>query len=137
MISWRLVVVAGVISLCAVSATAQEGVGRRAGEKVDQAVERLREEAKDVAGQMREGFVDARAMVERMGVTGRVYVRLHWDKALQDASISVDVAKDGRTTLRGTVASEEAKTKAAQLADDTIGVQRVVDELKVEASSAR
>ena len=65
-------------------------------------------------------------------MVGRVYARLHWDKALYVASISVDVGKDGNTTLRGTVADERAKAKAEQLTGDTVGVQRVVNELKIQ-----
>jgi len=65
-------------------------------------------------------------------VEGRVYARLHWDKALQDASISVDVGKDGLATLHGTVPNEATKAKAEQLADDTVGVQRVANELSIQ-----
>ena len=66
-----------------------------------------------------------------MGVEGRVYARLHWDKALYGASISVDAGKDARITLRGTVLDAKARAKAEQLAGDTVGVQRVVNELKI------
>jgi hypothetical protein len=137
---WRFAAVGSVMCLClgvAVSAAAQQGEGERIGEKVDQAIGRLREEGKDLAGRVREGFEEARATVDRMSEVGRVYARLHWDKALQNASISVDVGKDGLATLRGTVPNEEAKTKASQLAGDTVGVKRVANDLKVEPAPAR
>jgi hypothetical protein len=57
-------------------------------------VGRLREGAKDVAGRVREEFEAARASVDRLSVQGRVYARLCWDKALNNAAISVDVGKD-------------------------------------------
>lgn len=121
----------------AVAVQGQEGTGERVGKKADQAFEQLREDAKDVAGQIKKGFEKARAMVDRLGVEGRVYARLHWDKALNNASISVDVGKDGTTTLRGTVADLTAKAKAEQLTGDTVGVQRVVDELAVQLPAAK
>jgi osmotically-inducible protein OsmY len=121
-------------ALCLVTgaASAQEGTGEQAGKKVDEAIERLREGAKDVAGRVREGFEEARRKVDRLNVAGRVYARLHWDKALQDASISVDVGKDGLATLHGTVPNEQAKAKAEQLANDTVGVERVVNEMNIQ-----
>ena len=115
----------------------QEGTGQQIGKQVDQAVERLREGAKDVASKVREEFEAARASVDRLSVAGRVYARLHWDKALHNASISVEVRKDGSTTLRGTVPSEKAKVKAGQITDDTVGVERVVNELKVQTPATR
>jgi hyperosmotically inducible periplasmic protein len=72
-----------------------------------------------------------------MGVQARVYARLHWDKALNDAAISVEVQKGGLITLRGTVADRSAKTKAAELTRDTVGVERVVDDLKIVPAPRR
>lgn len=130
-----LVLAAGTIALVAMAPLpAQEGTGRRIGDKVDQAIERLREGTKDVADRVREEFEEARAKVDRMGVAGRVYARLHWDKALQDVSLSVDVGKTRVTILHGTVRSEAAKTRAGQLTIDTVGVQQVVNDLQVEPS---
>jgi osmotically-inducible protein OsmY len=94
----------------------------------------IREGAKDVANQLEEGFEKVRASVDRMSVAGRVYARLRWDKALNNASISVDVSKDGVTTLHGTVGNEAAKKKAEDLARDTVGVDRVTNELEVVAA---
>ncbi len=128
-----------VVVLCfmAVGVQGQEGTGERIGKKADQAIDQLREEAKDVAGQIKTGFEKARALVDRLGVEGRVYARLHWDKTLNNAAISVDVGKDGTTTLRGTVSDDRAKAKAEQLAGDTVGVQRVLNNLAVEPPAAK
>ncbi len=135
MISWRGTgAVLGVMVLAASAVAAEESVGERVGKRVDRAIDRLREEAKDVESRVVEGFEKARAAVDRMGVAARVYARVHWDKALTASSISVDVEKDGVATLRGSVASEAAKAKAAELTRDTVGVERVVNELRVEAA---
>ena len=66
-----------------------------------------------------------------MGVQSRVYSRLHWDKDLNDAKIDLEF-KDGTATLRGTVKTVKAKAKAVELARDTVGVDRVVDQLTIE-----
>jgi osmotically-inducible protein OsmY len=97
----------------------------------------LREEAKDVAGQIREGLERARATVEQLGVAGRVYARLRWDKALSGAAISVDVPKDGLAVLRGTVPNEAAMKKAVELAFETVGVEQVRNDLRVAQAAAR
>jgi osmotically-inducible protein OsmY len=132
---WRIITTGSLITLCllaAVASQSQETTGQRIGEKVDEAIGRFREGATDVAGQVRKAWEEARTKVEHLGVEGRVYARLHWDKALHDASISVEVSKDGGTTLRGTVPNAQAKVKAEQLAGDTVGVERVVNELAVQ-----
>jgi osmotically-inducible protein OsmY len=94
-------------------------------------------EAKDVVNQIREGFERAVAAIEQLGVAGRVYARLRWDKALSGASVSVDVPKEGLVVLRGTVPNEAAIRKAVELAYDTMGVERVTSELRVTHAAAR
>jgi osmotically-inducible protein OsmY len=59
-----------------------------------------------------------------------VYGRLHWDKALSDASIELSVSS-GVVTLRGAVPDTAAKAKAVTLAAETVGVTQVIDELMV------
>jgi osmotically-inducible protein OsmY len=137
---WRFMMTGSLVVVClcaAIDAQAQEGTGERIGDKVDRAIGQLREGAKDVADWVREGFEEARVAVDRLSVVGRVYARLHWDKTLHDAAISVDVDKEGNTTLRGAVPNEEAKVKAVQLAGDTVGVQRVTSELSIASHPAQ
>jgi len=69
-----------------------------------------------------------------MGVQTRVYSRLHWDKNLGDARIDIEV-KNGTAILRGAVKTLQAKTRALELARDTIGVARVDDHLTIDAVS--
>jgi len=91
----------------------------------------IREDGKGVAGQIRAGFEEARAMIDRMGVAGRVYARLRWDKALVGGSIAIDVDRGGLSSVRGTAPTETAKAKAIELTRQTIGVENVRDELEV------
>ncbi|WP_164103196.1 BON domain-containing protein [Candidatus Laterigemmans baculatus] len=104
----------------------QQGLGERLGEQFDQGLNRLRTE-------VREGWESLRSTVDRMGVQGRVYSRLRWDKQLADLKIEVDVVEGGIVTLRGQVSDAEAQKKAVGLASDTVGVTRVIDELRVLA----
>jgi len=107
--------------LCATFAVkGEDSIGEKIGRTVDQAVD-----------QMRQGYEEARKAVDRLSIEGRVYARLHWDKALHDASISVDVGNDGVATIRGSVPNEPAKAKAEHLTNDTVGVQRVLNELQI------
>ena len=105
---------------------AQQGLGERIGQQLDQGLDRL-------GDQLREGWESLRKTVDRMGVQGRVYSRLRWDKHIATAEIDVDVDADeeGTVALRGVLPSAQAKQKAVQLAQDTVGVNRVIDELRV------
>ena len=76
-------------------------------------------------------FEDVRGSVERLSVVGRVYARIHWDKALNNWSISGDVSKDGNIMLeRGTVPDRRPRRKPTPLPEEhRVGVQTVVNEL--------
>jgi hypothetical protein len=92
-----LILTCVLVALCACETRvrAQEATKGRAGEKIDQAVGRIEEGAKDIADQFRQGFEKIRQWVDHMSVAARVYARLRWDKSLTDASVSVDVGQDG------------------------------------------
>lgn len=125
-----LVAPIGALAFMACAAFAQAGEPT-IGDRVDQAISKIRSGASEAADRVREGFARVRGEVDELGVEGRVYARLRWDKGLQGASISVEVEREGRTTLTGTAPSEAAKGKAAQLAADTVGVGQVVNALRV------
>jgi osmotically-inducible protein OsmY len=107
-------------------ARAQEGIGEQLSDKLNRGVNRLSEE-------LRAGWAEVRAAVDKLGVQGRVYGRLHWDKDLADATLDIDVQEDHIVVLKGSVPSQSAKAKAVQLTKDTIGVREVVDKLAVPA----
>ncbi len=130
-------VLAAILLCIPVAAGGEDNTGEQIGRKVDRAVDKLGEGAKDVMNQVRRGFEEARNAVDRLSIEGRVYARLHWDKALHESTFSVDVGRDGVTTIRGTVPSDPAKAKAERLASETVGVERVVNELQISAPAAR
>lgn len=124
-----VVVAAAIVVWAAVTSVAQEGVGQKIGRKVDQGVNAI-------GSTVEEGWQDVKAKANRMGVSGRVYARLHWDKALQSATLDIEVRGDGIVTLKGSVADDEAKHTAERLASDTVGVTKVVSELAVAPPAA-
>jgi hypothetical protein len=113
-----------------------KGPGQKVGEKIDGAVQDIKSGFRKAGEATREEFARAKNSVHNMGVEGRVYSRLHWDKALNDASIDLSTGSDGVLTLNGTVADANAKKRAVELAESTVGVTRVVDQLAIKPPSA-
>jgi osmotically-inducible protein OsmY len=62
----------------------------------------------------------------------RVEARLRWDKVTADAQIQVKAA-DGVVELKGTVRDLDQRRRAVELAEGTVGVQRVTDSLEIPA----
>jgi hyperosmotically inducible periplasmic protein len=79
------------------------------------------------------GFQKTKNTVHNMEVVSRVYSRLHWDKALTNATMEIEVQAGGIAILSGAVPSEEARTKALTLTSETVGVNQVVDHLTIAA----
>jgi osmotically-inducible protein OsmY len=113
----------------------QQGAGEKAGERLDEVGRKLKRSIEKAEDAVREGFHKTRDSVHSMGVTARVYGRLHWDKALHRSDVHVKV-EEGVATLSGSAPTAEAKAKAVTLAAETVGVTKVVDELTIPASEA-
>ena len=64
-------------------------------------------------------------------ITTKVNAKFADDKLLKDSHITVET-KERVVTLKGTVASKDAKQRAAMIAGGTEGVLRVVDEVVVK-----
>jgi osmotically-inducible protein OsmY len=124
--------------LVAWTCSAQEPKGSTSGvgDKVDSAVQSLKKGAREAGDAIREQYNKMRLSVHNMGVSGRVYGRLHWDKALTDAPIEVDVRQDGVATITGTVPNVKAKVKAIELTRETVGVTQVIDRLTTRPTTA-
>ena len=106
------------------SAQQPPGTAEKIGEKIDRGLSQI-------SAELSHAWAEARKSVEKMGVQGRVYGRLHWDKALESAEVDIDVRDNQVVVLKGKVDSAAAKLKAEQLARDTIGVTSVINELSV------
>lgn len=66
----------------------------------------------------------------RLLLESRVRTRLHWDKSLAEASIEVH-ATERSVELKGTLPSQEQVRRAVELAESTLGVEKVVNSLQV------
>jgi hypothetical protein len=103
---------------------AQDGLGQRLGKKIDQGLN-------EIGSDLRRGWASVRQSVDKLGVQGRVYGRLHWDKALANATIDIQVPQEGVIVLKGSVPNTAAQLRAVNLARETVGVKQVTDELSV------
>lgn len=84
-----------------------------------------------VESRLRESWGDIKQATHRMTVQGRVYARLYWDKSLTDSTIRIEPKDKGVIVLKGSVPTREAKRRAVELSDSTVGVHETVDELAV------
>jgi osmotically-inducible protein OsmY len=100
-------------------------VGEQIGRKIDRGLNELTNE-------LREGWNQAKRSLDQLGLQGRVYARLHWDKDLSTASLDLEIQDADVVVLKGTVPSAAAKEKAELLTRDTLGVRDVVNRLMVQ-----
>lgn len=133
-----IVPVVGLILLAGSWATrAQEPktTGEKIKEKVGGAVDSLKRGAVSAEEAIKNQYGRARDAVTKMGVEGRVYARLHWDKALVGSKVELSAPKVGVITLTGTVLDAKARAKAVELTTDTVGVTEVIDMLTVSSAT--
>ena len=80
---------------------------------------------------IKEKFGKTKDYVRGMEIEGRVYARLHWEKALIGSKIDLASPKAGVVALNGTVSDAKAKLKAVELTRDTVGVDEVQGHLTI------
>ena len=118
-VSAALVVIAsGVVS------QAQDGPLRRTGRALDNAGKNARAR---VEGEVVRGQITA----QERDLLARVTNRIRWDKKLVNSVLQIEAQPDGGVVLRGSVVDAAAKNRAVDLAESTVGVTKVVDELAV------
>jgi hyperosmotically inducible protein len=103
---------------------AQQGIVGRAGEALDNAGRNIRFGVENAVAK-------SKAAVYEQELLSRVYSRIHWDKLLVGSTLELQVQADGTAILRGAVTDKASKDRAVVLARDTVGINRVVDELNV------
>ena len=88
-------------------------------------------EDKSVADRVKSGLTKTGDKITDAWITTKVKWFFLGEDALDDSSINVDT-KDRVVTLKGTVKTAAGKARAVQLAQNTDGVTKVVDQLAVK-----
>ena len=104
-------------------------------DQAQQTVQKIEDKTKEVAGDVAD---KSKEIVSATGeaitdgwITAKLKAKFSDEKLLKDSKIDVD-AKDRVITLKGTVASAEAKKRAVSVANGTEGVLSVVDQLEIK-----
>lgn len=79
------------------------------------------------------GWQKVRGELDETALLPRVTARLRWDKALADSQIEVH-AHDGQVELKGTVRDLAQRRRAVELAQSTVGAEKIIDLLEVSES---
>jgi len=97
----------------------------KASDKADKAADKAADASTKAGRKADDGWIKSKIYAQYMN---------EWTTVLDDSDIDVDVAK-GVVTLKGTVKSAAAKTKAVSIAKATDGVKSVTDLLRVVATN--
>jgi osmotically-inducible protein OsmY len=68
------------------------------------------------------------------GLAARVETRIRNDRYLAGHRLTVRGAAEGTVAVSGTVPEPSVKTRAIDLAKSTLGVEKVIDEVKVKSA---
>jgi osmotically-inducible protein OsmY len=104
--------------------------------KASETVTSIKKGAANAGEAIKEKFAKTKDAVRGMSIEGRVYARLHWEKALVGSKIDLASPKAGVIALNGTVGDAKAKLKAFELTRDTVGVDEVQDHLTIVAATS-
>lgn len=75
------------------------------------------------------GLQAARASWTETTPEVRVAERLRWDKQLANTDIQIDSPSPGAVRLHGAIAELALRRRAVEIAETTLGVEKVIDEL--------
>jgi hyperosmotically inducible protein len=92
--------------------------------------ERARETGAQIGETVAAGAERAQRALTQGSLTAKIKSKMALDDTIEAAQVDVDT-NGSVVTLRGTVDSEAERTRAVQLARETVGVTSVVNELKV------
>ena len=81
------------------------------------------------------GWQAFRGDLDELTLDLRVAARIRWDKSLQGAKIEVAV-HEGVIDLKGTVRDADQRRRAVELAEQTVGADKVNDALEVPTAPA-
>jgi osmotically-inducible protein OsmY len=101
--------------------------------RVDSTIQIDPDEDKTVADRIKNGMTKTGEKITDAWITTKVKWFHMGEDALKGSSIDVDT-KDSVVTLKGTVKSQAGRVRAVELAQNTDGVKRVVDQLAITTS---
>jgi osmotically-inducible protein OsmY len=102
------------------------GTGTTVGQKMDRAADKVADTTANATSKVAMAADDT-------AITAKVKAALIAEPGLKSTEINVDT-KEATVTLSGTVASNELRDKAKQIASSTNGVKNVVDNLVVKSA---
>jgi osmotically-inducible protein OsmY len=102
------------------------GTGTTVGQKMDRAADKVADTTANATSKVAVAADDT-------AITAKVKAALIAEPGLKSTDINVDT-KEATVTLSGTVASNELRDKAKQIASTTNGVKNVVDNLVVKSA---
>lgn len=120
-----MVITALASSLLLVGGCGQQGSSSTVGQKMDRTSDKVADATSNASSKVATAADDT-------AITAKVKAALVAEPGLKSTDISVDT-KDATVTLSGTVASNELRDRAKQVASSTSGVKNVVDNLVVKA----
>ncbi|HEX3632096.1 MAG TPA: BON domain-containing protein [Casimicrobiaceae bacterium] len=100
--------------------------GTTVGQKMDRAADKVADTTANASAKVATAADDT-------AITAKVKAALIAEPGLKSTAIDVDT-KDATVTLSGTVASNELRDRAKQIASSTNGVKNVVDNLIVKSA---
>jgi osmotically-inducible protein OsmY len=112
-------------SFLLVAGCGQQGSSSTVSQKMDRASDKVADTASSASSKVAMAADDT-------AITAKVKAALVAEPGLKSTDISVDT-KDATVTLSGTVASNELRDRAKQIASSTSGVKNVVDNMVVKA----
>ncbi len=112
------------VVVTAVASQAQDGPLRKAGRALDNA-------GKNVRNRVEGEFVRGQISADERDLLARIHNRIRWDKQLVASVLEIVVQADNSVILRGSVLDQAAKDRAVDLAQSTVGVTKVIDELAI------
>jgi osmotically-inducible protein OsmY len=104
----------------------QQGTNSTVGQKMDRTADKVAAATSDASAKVA-------AAADDTAITAKVKAALIAEPGLKSTDINVDT-KEATVTLSGTVASNELRDKAKQIASSTNGVKNVVDNLVVKSA---
>ena len=109
---------------------AQQTIGEKTEDGAEKTKDAVVKGTKTGVGKTQDGLSKTGEVMTDGWITTRVHERFVGEDLLKDSNISVDSRKHV-VTLKGTVLGRAARTKAAEIAKDTEGVHRVVNQLTI------